>query len=104
MVSGGDNGIDAPGLAAGEFQALEGLRAGDLVDQVAVDVDERRAVGVLALAGVVAEMRYGLLGPIPATAALVATAKADEAECTRFFGPAYREYMASTKRFVPFLF
>jgi protein-S-isoprenylcysteine O-methyltransferase Ste14 len=39
-----------------------------------------------------------------ATAALVATAKADEAECLRFFGPAYREYMATTKRFVPFLF
>jgi protein-S-isoprenylcysteine O-methyltransferase Ste14 len=48
--------------------------------------------------------RLGGLLAGAATAALVATAKADEAECTRFFGPAYREYMARTKRFVPFLF
>lgn len=46
--------------------------------------------------------RGGLLVGV-ATAALVATARADEAECTRFFGAAYREYMASTKRFVPFV-
>jgi protein-S-isoprenylcysteine O-methyltransferase Ste14 len=45
----------------------------------------------------------GMLAAV-ATMALVATAKADEAECLRYFGPAYREYMASTKRFVPFLF
>jgi len=35
---------------------------------------------------------------------LFATAKADEAECTRFFGPPYPDYMKKTKRFVPFLF
>jgi protein-S-isoprenylcysteine O-methyltransferase Ste14 len=39
-----------------------------------------------------------------ATLALVATAKADEAECTRFFGPAYTDYMQRTRMFVPFLF
>ena len=51
-----------------------------------------------------APSRLGGLLVGAATAALVATAKADEAECTRFFGPAYREYMATTKRFVPFVF
>lgn len=51
-----------------------------------------------------APSRLGGLLAGAATAALVATAKADEAECTRYFGPAYRAYMATTKRFVPFLF
>jgi len=45
----------------------------------------------------------GLLA-LAATLALIATAKADEAECTRFFGPAYRDYMQRTRMFVPFLF
>jgi protein-S-isoprenylcysteine O-methyltransferase Ste14 len=45
----------------------------------------------------------GLLA-IAATGFLIATAKADEAECTRFFGAQYREYMKTTKRFVPYLF
>ncbi len=35
---------------------------------------------------------------------LVATAKADETECIRFFGSSYQTYMTQTKRFVPFLF
>lgn len=39
-----------------------------------------------------------------ATIFLVITAKVEEAECTRFFGPAYQEYMKQTKMFVPFLF
>jgi protein-S-isoprenylcysteine O-methyltransferase Ste14 len=39
-----------------------------------------------------------------ATAFLMATARADEAECIRFFGPAYEVYRKQTKRFVPFLF
>jgi protein-S-isoprenylcysteine O-methyltransferase Ste14 len=39
-----------------------------------------------------------------ATGFLVATAKADEAENIRFFGPSYQEYMMRTKMFVPFLF
>ena len=39
-----------------------------------------------------------------ATLALLATARADEAECIRFFGAEYGAYMEHTKRFVPFLF
>ncbi|MGD2147412.1 MAG: methyltransferase [Anaerolineae bacterium] len=41
---------------------------------------------------------------VGATLALLATARADEAECLRFFGAEYVAYMAQTKRFVPFLF
>ena len=41
---------------------------------------------------------------IVATIFLVATAKADESECTQFFGAEYQEYMKQTKRFIPFLF
>lgn len=41
---------------------------------------------------------------LAATAFLVMTAKVEEAECIRFFGPAYRDYMKRTKMFVPFLF
>ncbi len=39
-----------------------------------------------------------------ATAALFMTARADEKECIRFFGNAYRDYMQHTKRFIPWLF
>lgn len=39
-----------------------------------------------------------------ATAFLVATARADEQECMRFFGTQYQEYMRKTRRFIPFLF
>jgi len=46
----------------------------------------------------------GLVLALAATFLLLATARADEAECLRFFGPAYRDYMIHTKRFVPFLF
>jgi protein-S-isoprenylcysteine O-methyltransferase Ste14 len=46
----------------------------------------------------------GLALALAATLALVATAKADEAECIRFFGAAYEDYMKQTTRFVPFLF
>jgi len=35
---------------------------------------------------------------------LVRTARVEEAENIRFFGPAYEEYMKRTKMFVPFLF
>ncbi len=41
---------------------------------------------------------------IVATGFLVATAKVDEAESIRFFGPSYQEYMRRTKMFIPFLF
>jgi protein-S-isoprenylcysteine O-methyltransferase Ste14 len=46
----------------------------------------------------------GALLAFAATLFLFATAKADEAECIRFFGPSYETYMKQTKRFVPFLF
>jgi protein-S-isoprenylcysteine O-methyltransferase Ste14 len=39
-----------------------------------------------------------------ATACLVATAKADEVECVRYFGPSYAEYMKRTRMFVPWVF
>ncbi len=41
---------------------------------------------------------------LAATLFLIATAKADEAECIRFFGVSYRAYMKQTKMFVPFMF
>jgi protein-S-isoprenylcysteine O-methyltransferase Ste14 len=39
-----------------------------------------------------------------ASLALYATAKADESECTRFFGDPYRDYMKRSKRFMPYVF
>lgn len=39
-----------------------------------------------------------------ATLFLIATARADETECIRFFGAPYREYMRRTRMFVPYLF
>jgi len=41
---------------------------------------------------------------VTATVFLVFTAKADEAECTRFFGAQYQEYMKRTKMFIPYIF
>jgi protein-S-isoprenylcysteine O-methyltransferase Ste14 len=35
---------------------------------------------------------------------LYATARADERECLAYFGPAYGDYMRTTRRFIPFLF
>jgi len=32
------------------------------------------------------------------------TARTDEAECMRVFGPEYEKYMAATRRFIPFVF
>ena len=46
----------------------------------------------------------GLLLALAATLLLVATARADEAECLIFFGEPYQDYMKRSKRFVPFLF
>ena len=46
----------------------------------------------------------GLILAVAATLFLYATAKADEAECIRFFGAPYQEYMKQSKRFVPFVF
>ena len=45
----------------------------------------------------------GLL-TLVATGFLIATARADEQECIRFFGSDYQEYMQRTKRFIPLLF
>ena len=42
VVGRGDDRADAPRLAAGKPQAFVGLRARHLVDQVAIDVEERR--------------------------------------------------------------
>lgn len=39
-----------------------------------------------------------------ATTFLIATARADEFECVKYFGAEYQEYMQKTKRFLPFLF
>ena len=39
-----------------------------------------------------------------ACAFLLLTAKADEAECTKFFGPQYQEYMKTTRMFIPYIF
>ena len=46
----------------------------------------------------------GVILAVIATLFLVATAKADEAECTRFFGPQYQDYMQTTRMFVPYIF
>ena len=41
---------------------------------------------------------------VTATVFLVLTAKADEAECTRFFGSQYQDYMKRSKMFIPYIF
>jgi protein-S-isoprenylcysteine O-methyltransferase Ste14 len=41
---------------------------------------------------------------VAATAFLVLTARADEAECVRYFGGQYEAYMKTTRRFVPFIY
>jgi protein-S-isoprenylcysteine O-methyltransferase Ste14 len=41
---------------------------------------------------------------LSATMFLMATAKVEEAENTRFFGMSYQTYMKQTKMFIPFLF
>ena len=46
----------------------------------------------------------GVLLALAATLFLVATARTDEAECIRFFGPSYQAYMKQTKMFLPFVF
>ena len=41
VVDRGDGAVGAAELAAGHAEAVEGLRAGDLVDEVQVDVEDR---------------------------------------------------------------
>jgi protein-S-isoprenylcysteine O-methyltransferase Ste14 len=45
----------------------------------------------------------GTLLAVATTLLLIATAKADEKECSQFFGPPYLEYMRKTKMFIPYL-
>lgn len=45
----------------------------------------------------------GVLLALAATVFLIATARADEAECIRFFGPPYQAYMKKTRMFVPYV-
>ncbi len=40
---------------------------------------------------------------LAASVFLVTTAKIEEAECIRYFGPAYQRYIDHTKMFIPFL-
>ena len=47
---------------------------------------------------------FGGILALISTVFLVATARADEAECMRYFGPDYQEYMKHTKMFIPYLF
>lgn len=47
---------------------------------------------------------YSACAVLVATSCVVATAKADEAECVQYFGPSYEEYVKRTKMFVPWLF
>ncbi len=46
VIGHGQHRIDAPGLAVRQPQALEGLRRGHFVDQMTVDVQQRRAIRV----------------------------------------------------------
>lgn len=46
----------------------------------------------------------GMVLAMTATLFLIATAKADEAECTLFFGLPYQEYRKKTKMFIPYIF
>lgn len=46
----------------------------------------------------------GITLALVATTFLIATTRADERECLRFFGAKYWNYMQTTRRFIPFLF
>jgi protein-S-isoprenylcysteine O-methyltransferase Ste14 len=45
----------------------------------------------------------GIILAVASTLLLIATARADERECSQFFGPPYQEYMGKTKMFIPYL-
>ena len=47
MVGGGDRALGVADRQAAPAEALEGLRAGDLVDEVEVDADDGRRAGLL---------------------------------------------------------
>lgn len=46
----------------------------------------------------------GLFLALGATVFLVFSARADEAECIRFFGSEYQEYMKKTRMFLPYIY
>ncbi len=46
----------------------------------------------------------GIILAMGATFFLIATAKADERECTQTFGVEYQSYMKQTKMFIPYVF
>jgi protein-S-isoprenylcysteine O-methyltransferase Ste14 len=46
----------------------------------------------------------GIVLTVAASLFLAATARIEEQENIRYFGPAYQEYMSHTRRFIPFLF
>ena len=46
---------------------------------------------------------YSVCLVVVATSCLVATARADEVECVRYFGPSYQQYMRRSRMFVPWL-
>jgi protein-S-isoprenylcysteine O-methyltransferase Ste14 len=46
---------------------------------------------------------YSSILVVAATVLLIATGKADEAECKRHFGAIYEEYMKLTEMFIPFV-
>jgi protein-S-isoprenylcysteine O-methyltransferase Ste14 len=46
----------------------------------------------------------GMLLSLGASAFLIATAKADEAECMQVFGADYRQYRNHTRMFIPYVF
>jgi protein-S-isoprenylcysteine O-methyltransferase Ste14 len=45
----------------------------------------------------------GITLAMAATIFLIFTAKADEAECIKFFGSAYNDYMKKTRMFIPYI-
>jgi len=45
----------------------------------------------------------GIILAVASTFLLIATARADERECSQFFGPSYWDYMRKTKMFIPYL-
>ncbi|MNM61384.1 hypothetical protein D3C81_726840 [compost metagenome] len=47
VVRGGDVGIDAPGFAIGQAQAFEGLRRRHFMNDMTIDIDQRRTIVAL---------------------------------------------------------
>ena len=67
MVGGGERAVGAADRAAGEPQAVEGLRARDLVDEVQVDVEQARR-DLVGGPDLVEQRASGMVRPAPAQA------------------------------------